>query len=359
MHTRKLIVALLISFAAALAVPCAAAQDKTQSAAAEDSAAMAMLKKASALTDIRSASSPAFMLIANLHFAFGKEKVDGKYGLEWAAPNVFHEEYVMPGFDQKTVVANGWKYQKRTSNFLPLPVGEWETLLSGLSTGPLPKGMDLSLIEPPKEWKGQANLSCVSAQIKNMGVAIAKQTACFDKSTGLPAGTDLDSNGQKISVRFSNYLRLGSESFPGKIEYTHNGGLRMEADVTSLKPVQAFAGTEFAPIAGVAPEAWCEKPTLDYSNLHQRQGDGQDGGGSDILREMQSFAARAGEITVPTFLYVHINAKGQPDDVGVLKTSNAEEANRFVNALHGMNLPFAACNGTAIPQEFVLDLWPR
>src|SRR5579872_1973478 len=64
------------------------------------------LAKAAALTDVRSPSSLPFLLVADVHFKFEKQSVDGKYGLSWASPDMYHEVVVFPGFRQDVVVSH-------------------------------------------------------------------------------------------------------------------------------------------------------------------------------------------------------------------------------------------------------------
>ncbi|MGH9782153.1 MAG: hypothetical protein ACRD33_10070, partial [Candidatus Acidiferrales bacterium] len=158
-------------------------------------------------------------------------------------------------------------------------------------------------------------------------------------------GIDIDDVTRHSSYRFSNYIPIAGQAFPAKITFEHTGDLTAEADVETLKPVQAFAANEFTPPAGVTPETWCSKPKFSSDKILEAADASSDPGSGSTANS-------------PIFLYVHINTKGQADEVGSLESANPEAANRFINIAHEMTYPIATCGKTPISREIVLIVWP-
>jgi len=173
-----------------------------------------------------------------------------------------------------------------------------------------------------------------------------KRTACFQTVQGYPVSDDVDDHGRHSSYRFSNYMSLGAQAFPGKITYEDHDGMSIEIDVNTLKPVQAFAANEFTPPPDASTDAWCSEPKLSNNAITQSFYQAPDPGSGALLN---------GQI----FLYVHINVKGLVDKVGLLESSNPEAGNELVNSVHSMIFPVATCNGTPITREFVLIAGPH
>jgi hypothetical protein len=310
------------------------------------------LTKAAGITDIRSPHSSAFLLTANVHFRLGKQSIDGKYGLSWGAPNLYHEVFVFPGFRQDVVVSGDKIYRKRTTNFLPLPVYEWQSLLSAPVLWIPGKNTHVTATEVPSEWKGQSDISCVawplgeSTYDRRIPSPPSKVTDCLTRADGDPVGIDIDDLTGHTSYHFSNYIPIGGQAFPSKITYEHTGDLTAEVDVETLKPVQAFVPDEFAPLAGILSETWCSQPKFSSDKILGAVDNSPDPGSGNIPNS-------------PIFLYVHINTRGQADEVGSLESANPEAANRFINLVHGMTYPIATCGTTPISRELVLAVWPR
>ncbi|HVA16272.1 MAG TPA: hypothetical protein VMV59_01025 [Candidatus Dormibacteraeota bacterium] len=311
----------------------------------------AALARAAAFTDIRSPSSSAFLLVADVHFKFDKQTVDGKYGLSWAAPDMYHEIFVFPGFRQDVVVSHDKIYRKRTADFLPLPVHEWQSLMAAPLLWKPGKHAHVTAAPRPKEWNGQAGLNCVQSSIERVidmrePNSTYKRTACFQTAQGYPVSEDIDDHGRHSSYRFSNYKILGAQAFPGKITYEDRDGMSLEMDVSSLKPVQVFASNEFTPPSGATAETWCSEPKLSGNTITQSFYQAPDPGSGTLPN---------GRI----FLYVHVNPKGLVDKAGLLESSNPEAGNAFVNSVHRAAFPIATCNGTPIPRELIVIAGPR
>ena len=309
------------------------------------------LAKAAALTDIRSPSSLPFLLVADVHFKFEKQTVDGKYGLSWASPDMYHEVVVFPGFRQDVVVSHDKIYRKRTSDFLPLPVYEWESLMTAPLLWVPPKGARQAITSLPEEWKGQTGIDCIQSSIERVMDMRApnstyKRTACFQTAQGYAVSDDIDDHGQRGSYRFSNYVPLGGQVFPEEITYADHEGMNAEMDVKTLKAVQAFAASEFARPRGASAEAWCAKPTFSSPRAEFGINDSLDPGAATLPAS-------------PMFLYVHVNPKGLADKVGALQSSNAEAANLWINLAHRATYPIATCGGTPISREMIVIVESR
>ena len=349
-HFRFRALVLMASLCGTLGAIRALPQQIPQSSVSPDP--KADLANAAAITDIRSPHSSAFLLAADVHFKLGKKSVDGKYGLSWAAPDMYHEVFVFPGFRQDVVVSGDKIYRKRTSDFLPLPVYEWQSLLSAPILRAPGEDTRVTMSSIPSEWKGRSDISCVEWPLKQPNYDTrtprppSKVVDCFDRARSYPVSIDSDDLTGHSSYRFSNYIPIGGQAFPAKITYEHNGGLTAEADVQTLKPVQVFAANEFTPPAGAIPETWCLNPKFSTDTTFES-------GDNFSIVDSGSIA------NSPIFVYMHINAKGQADEVGSLESTNPEAANRFLNIAHRMAYPIATCGKIPISREGVLIVWPR
>src|SRR5690242_5666629 len=111
------------------AAPRGAKGDKEKKLSPAEAQAKELLDKATALTNIEAPTSPGFVMIAHFKFAAAKKNYEGSETLQWSSPDLGRSQFSAGSYTRVRVVARDKMYLAQSSNYLPFPGQQWQSML--------------------------------------------------------------------------------------------------------------------------------------------------------------------------------------------------------------------------------------
>lgn len=248
-------------FSATLLFRAASANDSEKELKAQ---AEALLAKSHDLSNIEAPGSPAFTLMATIHYQIGTQTADGDGQVVWLAPGHYQETFSAPGYAYKEIAQDGKLYLSRTDNQMPLLMYELNRIiLTAMDSG---KALD-GKVKEAKTASSAAGQAITCAKMKPRGLSL---TACLDNDGDIatiesnwPSGVSaLDA-----VYEFSGFVGFGTKRFPQKLVFRGGDGHTIEIAIGSISSA-TDTSQEFRPPVGSVVEDWCAEPKIEADASH-------------------------------------------------------------------------------------------
>jgi TonB family protein len=190
---------------------------------------------------------PSFEMKASVRIDNKGNPLDGSYMLLWNGPEQWRQEISLPGYSEVTVGGKGVVFYKRTTDFIPLQIGQLhQTLEYG----------HVRLAPRPEETVKQVrhrNVNGVKAECAEIADH-QNQTreVCVDGSTGALIRQQPFLDGEVLPV--------GAKLFPHFLSYVDGKKTLAEVHVTELKPTEQIPSSAFEPPVGAVSKPGCWNP---------------------------------------------------------------------------------------------------
>jgi hypothetical protein len=238
----------LITLLALLGVASFAASPGASPAGDDQTQAQTLLERARKLSDIRSASAPAFRLKASFTVtAPDLSTVEGTYIETWQSNTQWRRETVLGPARRVEVGGATKRWQLDTGTQLPAEVQQFSGVLDLT-----PSWWKDFTFEPPTDHEVKiGTLRCMVTPLAETGERFA---LCFYKDSGLLAQVIMP---KKIGVRlgtyscqYGEYQKFGDYVFPRLLACFQEGHRKLKAEIVELSSNPSPDATLFSPPTG-------------------------------------------------------------------------------------------------------------
>ncbi len=288
-----------------------------------------LLARAMRLSDIRSASAPAFQLQATFSFTGEKlEEVQGTYTETWISKSRWRKETVV-GDSRKLEISNAGKIWVAFPEDFPARADNLPLMINILSA---PFGSLLfDSISEQKNGNIVAQCAFTKAIAKEYKVAF-----CFEKNSGLLLQKAFPEKRVRKLVNFSceygTFRKFGAFWFPREVECFDDRHKVIGARIVELREETSPDASLFVPPPEAVEFDRCEGK-VTYPQI--------------LNRELDLQVSDPDRVTWLKVWFV-INGKGRAHDWKVLGSSEKRVKERAVNTVRNLSFKPATCDGRAI-----------
>jgi hypothetical protein len=200
--------------------------------------------------------APPFHLVANIRYVLGETTKTGSYDLYWAAPDRFHEEFVLEKLTETDVAVDGKRYIVRDTKFMTYHLW-WVRSLLDLPSKPLwatpEERLSVRSIKPTAANQLSVKLSNNNREI-TVGVNAADNRIISEEVI-------MGEWKPKPTTLTDEYVDFGTTRYPKHVVRTW-AQETFEISVTKLEPANSLAEAIFAIPTDAATSDWCADPAV-------------------------------------------------------------------------------------------------
>lgn len=292
-----------------------------------------LLERARDQTNIRSAGSSPFRLVAGVQLQDINDKpAEGTYTLIWQSPSSWRDDLQFRGFSQVRIADGERLYLSRTPPSLFPAVSELLQLLEfpvNLRLAPKSKVDDLR-----EKTGGKGGERRIDFRTNN-----TNKSVYLNSRSGFPVRVEVSEAWTKSTYRFDEVIEFAGRQFPRLLTKKSEGRAELRAEVQSLTEEQPDTKT-LAPPSDARWMPWCPEPVA--AKLLNPAG-------------LIAMPLPSGVTPTPGAIYGIVGPDGRWHNLTVVKSAGKDSDDHMLKMLGQLRFAPATCGTIPIPEERVIE----
>jgi len=300
-------------------------------------------------SDLASADSLSYHLMAKVHYTLGDKTLDGTYEILWATRDRYRLEIRMSDTGETDVVLTDKEYIVRNT---PTPTVEMGRLTGFLFNPSLPESSGTqrndSVYKLSSTGEGATRQICALVGDNQT----LEHEFCFDANSELVSRHDRPRPHSSVSkeaysLDMTDYVSLESMRYPRRLSKRF-GPESIDVNVEKWETVKQFDAKVFVPPPNSTVWNWCSTPEVKTPKNAQQQ----------VLSAILSQSFTANGRLPYLAVYQIIGTDGMAKQTTDLFSSPESAMKEFTSEQRRGPWPVHVCNGKPVEYESIFTFWP-